>query len=101
MPMTHRAAAALLASLMLASSAMADLAPPMPGPKPVPTPTPVAPQGPLCPPLRNPPSPPEGWSYLSEVSAICVADIFRAETIGKSTGPAQQITVNAQQTVGI
>jgi len=101
MTMTHRAATALLASLIFASSALADLAPPQPEPKPAPTPAPAAPQGPLCPTPATPPSPPEGWSYLPEVSAICVADIFRAETIGKSTGPAKQITVNAHKTVGI
>jgi hypothetical protein len=105
MTMTHRAAAALLASLIFASSAIADLAPPVPGPgpapRPMPRPTPVSPQGQLCPPIPNPPSPPEGWSYLPEVTAICVADIFRAETIGKSTGPAKQITVDTQKNVGI
>jgi len=97
MTTTYRAAAALLASLIFASSAVADLAPPQPAP----TPAPAAPPGPLCPTPATPPSPPEGWSYLPEVSAICVADIFRAETIGKSTGPAKQITVNAHKTVGI
>jgi hypothetical protein len=58
-------------------------------------------QLPPCRRLDAPPSPPEGWHYLPEISAVCVADIFRGATQGTGTGPARQIQVHTKQDVGI
>jgi hypothetical protein len=94
----QRTVTAFIAAAVFISTAVADVAPLPPDAKPTP---PAAPQAPLCPPLPAPPMPPEGWSYLPEVSAICVADIFRAETVGKNAGPVRQLKVDTHKNVGI
>ncbi len=58
-------------------------------------------QIPPCRVLASPPSPPGGWSFLPEISSLCVADIYHEVARGSSGGPLRQIEVHTRQDVGI
>ena len=61
-----------------------------------------APQGPPpCPPLTGEPNPPQGWSYLEEIAALCKADIFKAASAAGKGEPKRQIAIHTKQNAGI
>ncbi|MFN0181717.1 MAG: DUF3047 domain-containing protein [Gemmatimonadales bacterium] len=60
-----------------------------------------APAAPLCPTIDGPPSPPAGWTYLPEIAAHCVADIFHLDARTHEGQPSPQIVVATRRNVGI
>jgi hypothetical protein len=92
-----------LAAATLAALAACET---MPTDQPAPqTEAAAAPQGPPpCRALKAEPAPPKGWSYLPEISELCVADIFTSVTatdIGKGGKPKRVIDVHTNKDVGI
>ncbi len=61
-----------------------------------------APQGPPpCRPLNGEPTPPQGWSYLPEIAALCKADIYKAASASANGEPKSQIAIHTKQDAGI
>jgi len=92
----HTLAAAALLTLAACASTPPETAAPQS------TAAAPAPQGPPpCPPLAAEPNPPQGWTYLEEITALCKADIFKSAAAQGKGEPKRQIAIDTNKNAGI